>query len=54
MTNADNASDLTVTHHNGGDGGSYTFDAVDEAVTLIWMGTEWAEVMTSGGIGAFS
>ena len=54
MTNAANASNVTVTHHDGGDGGSYTLDAVDEAVELVWTGTEWTEVGTYGGIAAYS
>lgn len=54
MNNATNASDMTVTHHDLGDGGSYTFDAVDEAVLLQWTYNEWVEVGTFGGIGAYT
>jgi len=54
MAGAGNNAVVTVTHHNGGDGGTYTFDAVDEAVLLIWTNTEWAEVVTSGGIAAYT
>jgi len=44
MSAAGNNAVVTVALHNLGDGGAYTYDAVDEAVILEWMGTEWTEI----------
>lgn len=41
---AGNNAVITVTAHAGGDGGTYTFDLIDEAVVLEWTGTEWIEL----------
>lgn len=42
MTNASNSSTVSVTNHETSDPEVFTFDAVDECLVLIWMGTEWA------------
>jgi hypothetical protein len=42
MTNATNASTVSVTNHETSDPEVFTFDAVDEYLTLVWTGTEWA------------
>jgi parallel beta-helix repeat protein len=47
MTNADNASTVSVTHHETSDPEIAQFDAVDEYWTLVWTGTEWATVSNS-------
>lgn len=54
MGNSTNASTFTVAHHDLGDGGSYTFDALGEAVQLVWTGVAWGEVVRLGGLGAFT
>jgi hypothetical protein len=40
-----NSAIVTVTNHQVGDGTTYTFDAADEFVMLVWTGTEWATVL---------
>ena len=42
MTNASNASTVSVANHETSDPEVGTFDAVDETWVLIWTGTEWA------------
>lgn len=44
MTDATNASTVTVTNHETSDPEVFTFDAVDEYALLVWTGTEWATV----------
>lgn len=41
MTVAANASTVSVTNHVTSDPEIFTFDAVDEALVLVWTGTEW-------------
>jgi hypothetical protein len=47
MTEASNASDLSVTNHVTSDPEVFTFDAVDEALVLCWTGTEWATIYST-------
>lgn len=44
MTDATNSSTVSVTNHETSDPEVFTFDAVDEYLTLVWTGTEWATV----------
>jgi len=44
MTNADNESDISVTHHETSDPEVFLFDAVDEYLSLEWTGTEWVTI----------
>jgi hypothetical protein len=32
---------ISVTHHQGADSGTTSLDAADEAIELLWTGTEW-------------
>jgi hypothetical protein len=41
MQDASNASTVSVTNHVTSDPEVFTFDAVDEAIVLVWTGTEW-------------
>jgi hypothetical protein len=47
-TNSKTAT-ITVTNHANADAGTAALDAVDEAMLLIWTGTEWDTVMFSTG-----
>ena len=53
MDTAGNNFVVTVTSHEDGDGGTYTFDAVDEAVLLKWVIDQWTEVVVLGGLAAY-
>ena len=44
MTDATASSTVSVTNHETSDPEVFTFDAVDEYLTLVWTGTEWATV----------
>jgi len=48
MTDATNSSTLSVTNHSTSDPEVFTFDAVDEALVLMWTGTEWITVASDG------
>jgi hypothetical protein len=48
MTNATNASTVTVTNHNLSDGEVFDFDAVDDVLVLMWQGTEWITLREEG------
>lgn len=51
MTDASNSSTVTVTNHATTDGEVGTFAAVDAFWTLVWTGTEWANVASDGVTG---
>jgi len=48
MTEASNESDLSVTLHLAADPSTFVFNAIDEAVVLMWTGTEWITVVNAG------
>jgi hypothetical protein len=48
MTDATNASTVTVTNHNLSDGEVFDFDAVDDVLVLLWSGTEWITLGEEG------
>lgn len=39
---------LSVTNHETSDPETFAFDAADEALMLVWNGTEWHTVQSSG------
>ena len=41
MTDQTASSTVSVTNHVTSDPEVFTFDAVDEALVLLWTGTEW-------------
>lgn len=44
MTDATASSTVSVTNHATSDPEVFTFDAVDEALVLMWTGTEWVTI----------
>lgn len=48
MQEATTSFTLTVTNHNTTDPEEFLFDAVDEALTLNWTGTEWITLNATG------
>lgn len=47
MTEASNATTITITNHETAEAETALFDAIDEYLLLIWTGTEWATVSNS-------
>lgn len=48
MTDASNSSTVSVTNHETSDPEVFTFADVDDALLLMWTGTEWITVANSG------
>ena len=48
MTDASNISTVSVTAHETSDPKVFTFVQVDDTLVLLWSGTEWITVATSG------
>jgi hypothetical protein len=48
MSDATTSLTLTVTNHSTSDPEVFLFDAVDEALLLLWTGTEWVTVNATG------
>ncbi len=48
MTDATNSSTVSVTNHATSDPEVFTFSAVDDTLVLLWNGTEWITLSTSG------
>jgi len=47
-TDGGNDATLTVTNHETSDPGVFTFADVDDALVLMWTGTEWITIANSG------
>ena len=50
VCSASDATDsvLSITNHLSGDPTTATFNAVDEAIILMWTGTEWVTISNQG------
>ena len=48
MTDASNSSTVSVTNHETSDPEVFTFADVDDALVLMWTGTEWMTIANSG------
>lgn len=48
MSTAGNNADISVTNHETSDPEVFRFDAADEALVLMWTGTEWITIANSG------
>ena len=47
MTEASNASTVTIAHHQTEDSEVATFNAVDETGVFMWIGTEWITIFAT-------
>ena len=50
MTDATTSSTLSVTNHETSDPEVFTFNAVDEALSLEWTGTEWVTIKATATV----
>lgn len=50
MTDAANASTVSITNHETSDPEVYNFDAVDETLVVLWTGTEWVTLYATATI----